>query len=263
MALHTGECEERDGDYFGPALNRVARLEAIAHGGQVVVSRATADVVRDHLPARTGLLDLGTHHLKDLSRPEDVFQLEIEGLRVDFPPLRSLDNPRLSNNLPELASSFVGREEEVAEVRRLVSEHRLVTLTGSGGAGKTRLGLQVAADLLDGSGDGVWLVELATVTDPEAVAPFVARALGVAERPRWAALDALVEALRGQRRLIVLDNCEHLIEACAKLADAVVCGCPSVHLLATSREPLRIDGEIIDRGNARHVPRTMATWGAG
>jgi predicted ATPase/class 3 adenylate cyclase len=247
MALHTGECEERDGDYFGPAVNRVARLTAIGHGGQVLVSRPTADVVSDHLPAGVSLRDMGTHHLRDLSRPEVVFQLEIDGLPSEFPPLRSLDNPALLNNLPMFVSSFVGRDAEMIEVRKLVSDNRLVTLTGAGGAGKTRLAIQVAAELLDGTGDGVWLVELASATDNHAVPTAVASALGVAERPGQDTLDTLVDVLTGQHRLMVLDNCEHVLDACAAMAQRVVSHCPKIHVLATSREPLHIDGEVVYR----------------
>jgi hypothetical protein len=163
MALHTGAYVERDGDYFGPTVNRVARLEATAHGGQVLLSETTSVSLGNRLPAGLNLLYLGSHRLKDLGRPEEIFQLVIEGTRSDFPPLRSLDNPAMPNNLPQTVSSFVGRENEVAAVRRLASENRLVTLTGPGGVGKTRLALQVGAELLDGSGDGVWLVELGTV----------------------------------------------------------------------------------------------------
>ena len=254
IALHTGECEERDGDYFGPALNRVARLEAVAHGGQVVLSRATTEMVRDYLPAGVGLRDLGTHRLKDLGRPEEVFQLDIEGLGAEFPPLRSLDNPDLRHNLPELVSSFVGRDVEVAELGQILDESRLVTLTGAGGVGKTRLALQVAAELLDGSGDGVWLVELAAVRDPDAVPAAVANALGIKEQVGRPIQDVLVAALADQHILIVLDNCEHLIGACAKLAETVVRSCPKVYLLATSRETLGIDGERVFRVPSLTVP---------
>jgi predicted ATPase/DNA-binding SARP family transcriptional activator len=254
MALHAGECEERDGDYFGPPLNRVARLEAVAHGGQVILSRAAVDVVHDHLPPDTRLRVLGTHHLKDLSRPEEVSELLIEGLEADFPPLRSLDNPAMQNNLPELVSSFVGRDTEVVDVRHLVERHRLVTLAGPGGVGKTRLGLQVAAELLDGSGDGVWLVELATVSDPEAVPGALARALGIREQAGRPLLDVLVDALADQNLLFVLDNCEHLIGSSAKVAEAVLRHCPRVSLLATSREPLGIDGEQVFRVPSLSLP---------
>ena len=254
MALHTGECEERDGDYFGPALNRVARLQAVAHGGQVVLSRATTEMVRDHLPPGLGLRDLGTHRLKDLGRPEEVFQLEIEGLDGEFPPLLSLDNPDLRHNLPEMVSSFVGRDDEVAALRQMVDESRLVTLTGAGGVGKTRLALQVAAELLDGSGDGVLLVELASVRDPEAVLAAVAGALGIKEQAGRSIQEALLSALADQNVLVVLDNCEHLIGSCAKLADTVVRSCPKVHLLVTSRETLGIDGERVFRVPSLTVP---------
>ena len=243
MALHTGECHERDGDYFGPAVNRTARLEAIAHGGQVVLSQATAVLVRDALPDGWALVDLGAHRLKDLGRPEQVYAAQVPGLPDEFPPLRSLDNPALANNLPAQSASFVGRVREVAEVRDLVKANRLVTLAGAGGAGKTRLALQVAAELLDGSGDGVWLVELAPVLDPDAVAGAVCQALGISRpSPGESDLDALLDALEPQDVLIVLDNCEHLVGACARMADTVLRRCSHVHLVATSREPLGIGG---------------------
>ena len=254
MAFHTGECEERDGDYFGPAVNRVARLTAVAHGGQVVLSQATAEVVRDHLPPGVSLRDMGTHRLKDLSRPEVVFQLDIDGLSAEFPPLRSLDNPALLNNLPEFVSSFVGREHELAHMRALVSDNRLVTLTGAGGAGKTRLAVQVAAELLDGSGDGVWFVDLAPLADPGLVAESVAKAVGVREEPGRPVAATLIDALRPRRLLVVLDNCEHVVDACAKLADAMLRSCPSVHVIATSRESLGIDGERVFRVPSLSLP---------
>ena len=254
MALHTGECEERDGDYFGPPVNRTARLEATAHGGQVVLSHTTASLVRERLPRGWGLLDLGSHRLKDLGREEQVVQLTVPGLPGEFPPLRSLDNPALANNLPAQSASFIGRAHEVAEVRDLVKASRLVTLAGAGGAGKTRLALQVAAELLDGSGDGVWLVELAPVLDPDALATTVCQALGIADRPGQSDLDTLVEVLTPQDVLVVLDNCEHLVEACAGLADAVLRRCPAVHLLATSREPLGVGGEVTYRVPSMSLP---------
>ena len=254
MALHTGECEERDGDYFGQALNRVARLQAIAHGGQVILSRATADVVRDHLGSDIGLRDLGTHRLKDLGRPEEVYQLEVDGLDADFRPLRSLENSCLPNNLPEMVSSFVGRDAEVAAVRRLVDGSRLVTLTGPGGVGKTRLALQVAAEQLHGTCDGVWLVELATVSSPGAIPGAVAMSLGIKDQSARPMLDALVVALADQNILLVLDNCEHLIEPCAKLAEVMLRGCPRVQLISTSREPLGIAGEQIFRVPSLSLP---------
>jgi predicted ATPase len=210
--------------------------------------------VRESLPPDLDLRELGTHRLKDLSRPEEIFQLVGEGLDSDFPPLRSLDNPGMPNNLPEFVSSFIGRDADVAEVRDTVRSSRLVTLAGPGGVGKTRLALQVAADLVDGSGDGVWFVELANVTDPDAVAMEVARTLRIREQAGGQMYETLVDALADQYVLVVLDNCEHLIGTSAKLAESLMRGCPRVHLLATSREPLGIDGETIFRVPSLSLP---------
>ena len=254
MALHTGECEERDGDYFGPAVNRVARLEAIAHGGQVLVSGTTAQILEDAPEQTVALRDLGTHRLKDLSRPEVVFQLEADGLPAEFPPLRSLDNPKLLHNLPELVSRFVGRDAELVEVRKLVSGHRLVTLTGVGGSGKTRLALQVAAEALDDFAEGVWLVELASLADPALVTSAVASALGVREEPGRPLLETLVDALSDRHLLVLLDNCEHLLDAAATLVDTLVRSCPRLCVLATSREALAGDGERVYRVPSLSLP---------
>ena len=263
MALHTGLCKERDGDYFGPTVNRTARLEGAAHGGQVVLSQATADLVRDRLPDSAELTDLGSHRLKDLGRPENVFQLSVHGLEVEFPPLRSLDNPALPNNLPAQPTTFVGRTREVAEVRRLVEDQRLVTLTGAGGSGKTRLALQVAAELLDGSGDGVWLVELAQISEESLVATTMEDALGVTRQPGRPEFGALVDALESQRTLIVLDNCEQVIGSCAKITDAILRRCPGVHVMATSRQPLGIGGETIYRVPSLSLPDEASSSSPG
>jgi class 3 adenylate cyclase len=181
MALHSGTTDERDGDYFGPAVNRVARLLAVAHGGQVVVSGTTATLVQSVMPERTALLDLGSHRLKDLIELEHVWQLSIETLQTEFPALRSLD--ARPNNLPSQRNSFVGREQDIADVIELLERHRLLTLVGSGGVGKTRLALQVAAELLDRYPDGVWFVDLAPISDSELVASVTAQALGMGQRP--------------------------------------------------------------------------------
>jgi len=247
MGIHSGEAAETATGLVGLEVHRAARVAAVAHGGQTLLSTAAAVLVRDSLPSGASLRDLGRHRLKDLSRPEQIFQLECEGLEFDFPPLRSLDNPALANNLPAQSASFVGRDLEVAEVRRLVESARLVTLTGSGGSGKTRLCLQAAAELLDGSGDGVWLVELASVSDQEAVAAAISGVLGITSRADRPVFETLLDALGPQHVLIVLDNCEHLIESCAKVADAILRRCPRVHLMTTSREPLGIGGETIYR----------------
>jgi hypothetical protein len=181
VALHTGEADLRDGDYYGGAVNRAARLRAIAHGGQALLSLPTEELVRDTLPAGVTLRDLGEHRLSDLARPERVFQVLVDGAPAAFPPLRSLDT--MPHNLPLQLTSFVGREQALATVRALLSAHRLVTLTGPGGVGRTRLAQQVAAELLPAFPDGVWLVELAPLANPALVPQAVAAALGVREEP--------------------------------------------------------------------------------
>ncbi|HEY6275927.1 MAG TPA: adenylate/guanylate cyclase domain-containing protein [Streptosporangiaceae bacterium] len=245
MGVHCGEAEQTAGGLVGLEVHRAARVAAVAYGGQVLVSETAAALVRDWLPPGAELTDLGTHRLKDLGRPEQIFQLHAAGLQAEFPPLRSLGSPALPNNLPAQLSAFIGRDRELAEVRGLVESARLVTLTGAGGCGKTRLGLQVAAELLDGSGDGVWLVELAAVTHEDAVASAISEALRLEAQPGRSALETLLDALASQDVLIVLDNCEHLIGGCAKTAELILRRCPRVHLLATSREPLGIGGETI------------------
>jgi len=256
MGVHTGEASDTAVGPVGLDVHRAARVAAVGHGGQVLVSETAAALVRDALPPGAALIDLGTHQLKDLGRPERIFQLSAPGLQAQFPPLRSLGNPALPNNLPAQLARFIGRDREIGEVRALVESARLVTLTGAGGAGKTRLGLQVAAGLLDGSGDGVWLAELAAVTDGDAVAAAIAAALRISAQPGRPPLDTLADALGPQDILIVLDNCEHLIGGCAKTAEAILQRCPKVHLLATSREPLGIGGEMIYRVPSLSLPAT-------
>jgi len=255
MGVHTGEAATTaTGGLVGLHVHRAARVGAIGHGGQVLLSETVAALVRDSLPRGAALRDLGAQRLKDLGRPEQIFQLDAAGLRAEFPPLRSLGNPALPNNLPAQLSAFIGRDREMNEVRALVESRRLVTLSGAGGSGKTRLALQVAAELLDGSGDGVWLAELAAVFDGDAVPAAICEALGIGEQPGRAVLDSLLDALAFQFVLIVLDNCEHLISACAKTADAILRHCPRVHLLVTSREPLGIGGETIYRVPSLSLP---------
>jgi predicted ATPase/class 3 adenylate cyclase len=254
MGIHSGEASETAAGLIGLGVHRAARIAAVAHGGQIVVSAATAALLQDLLPADASLRDLGMHRLKDLGRPEQLFQLEADGLPVAFPPLRSLDNPKLLNNLPVQVSSFVGRGAELTELRRLVATRRLVTLTGTGGAGKTRLGLQVAAGLLDGSGDGVWFADLAPLHDPDLVAATVSSALGIREDPGHAPVDTLVDAVGRRSLLVLLDNCEHVLDACAKLADTLLRNCPNIVLLATSREPLGISGEWVHRVPSLDTP---------
>jgi predicted ATPase/class 3 adenylate cyclase/Tfp pilus assembly protein PilF len=254
MGVHTGEATLASTGWVGLDVHRAARIAAVAHGGQVVLSEATSAIVKDVLPEGAALTDLGMHRLKDLGRPERLFQLTGPGLAAEFPPLRSLGNPALLNNLPAELTPFIGRDREIDEVRALIRSSRLVTITGAGGAGKTRLALHVAAEMLDGSGDGVWLVELAAVTNEEALAPTICAALRLPVQPGRPVLEVLLDALAMQDILIVLDNCEHLIGGCAKIADAVLRRCPRVQLIATSREPLGIGGESIYRVPSLSLP---------
>jgi len=252
-AVHTGTADERDRDYFGPAVNRVARLLGIAHGGQVLVSGVTSDLVQGSLPPKASLRDLGEHRLRDLSRPEYVYQLLGPDLIADFPPLRSLD--ALPNNLPHVATSFIGRENDVAEITSLLAKHHLVTLVGSGGVGKTRTSLQVAANLLDGSGDGVWFVELAPLAAGDLIPGAVASTMGLTIPTDGDPIQHLVRALHNKRALLVFDNCEHLIEASARVVAAIVRGCPQVTILASSRQGLGIAGEATYRMPPMTTPR--------
>jgi predicted ATPase/class 3 adenylate cyclase len=258
MALHTGTAEAREGDYLGPPLNRIARLLEAGHGGQILLSLATQELVRDHLPGESSLRDLEEHRLKDLTRPERVFQLLHPDLQANnFPPLRSL--AAFTHNLPAQLTSFIGREQAMAEVKDLLSTTRLLTLTGSGGCGKTRLALQAAADLLEEYPDGVWLVELAALADPALVPQSVAAALGVREEPNRPLLATLVDYLRPKSLLLVVDNCEHLLEACAQLADSLLRTGPELRILASSREGLGIAGERTYRVPSLSLPPVAPT----
>lgn len=241
IALHSGQAEPRGGHYIGAPLYRCARLMAIAHGTQVLLSGATAALVGGTLPEGASLRGLGTHRLKDLAEPEHVFQLEHPELPGDFPPLKSLSV--LLNNLPSQLTSFVGREEEIVEVGRLLAASRLVTLLGPGGVGKTRLSLQVAAESIDAYPEGVWLVELAALVDPGLVAQQIASALGLREEANRPLIDTLLDFLRPKRLLLVLDNCEHLVAACAKVVDRLLKACAGLRVLATSRETLGLREE--------------------
>jgi len=255
VALHSGACVERDGDYFGPVVNRVGQLLAAGHGGQVLATGATHELLADRPRDGIGFRDLGEHRLKDLGRAERVFQVTGPGLDERFGPLRSLDNPALRHNLPSHATSFVGRAAELGELRSLVSgRSRLVTIAGPGGIGKSRLALQVAAEALDGGGDEVWLVELAPVGEPELVSRTMAAVLGVREEPGRPILDTLVDAVGDRYLLVVLDNAEHVLGAAAKLADTLLRSCPQAYLLVTSREPLGISGEHVFRIPPLTVP---------
>lgn len=257
VALHAGDVELRDGDYFGAEVNRAARLRAIAHGGQVVLSDSIQRQAHDHLPAGARLVDLGLHRLKDLTRPERVFQLTVDDLPTVFPPLRSLDARR--TNLPFETTSFVGREAELTRVRDLIGRSRLVTLTGAGGSGKTRLALRAAAEMIDDAPDGVWFVEFARLVDGAAIGDAVAAALSVRDEPGRPLLDTIVESIADRRMFLVLDNCEHVVADVAALVERLMVGASQLRVLATSRERLAVAGEATWPVPPLDVPAADAT----
>lgn len=249
MGIHTGEAERTSnhaltGGYASnQTLIRVARILSAGHGGQVLLSLATKELLKDSLPANTELRDMGEHHLKNLVRPEHIFQLIVKGLPSDFPPLNTLDSIR--HNLPIQLTSFIGREKEMAEIMNLLEQARMVTLIGPGGTGKTRLSIQVGSKLLNQYPDGVWLVELAPILDPLLVPRTTAIAIGLRDEPQRPVVDMLCDYLYNKKMFIVLDNCEHLVDACAQLADKILHATPHVNILASSREALGIGGETI------------------
>ncbi len=244
IGLHTGEVRLRDeGNYIGPTINRTSRLRDLAHGGQTVLSGVTEELVFEQLPEAAWLTDLGSHQLRDVSRRERVAQLCHPDIRNEFPPLRVAKASALQR-LPAQFTSFVGRESEMADVRQLLAQHRLITLTGDGGAGKTRLAIEIAGQVLDEFRDGVWYVDLAPITHPDLVPLTVARALGLPDQAGSTAVETIVRFIGGSSMLLVLDNCEHLADASAEIAASMLGACPAVKLLATSREPVRAAGEF-------------------
>jgi predicted ATPase/class 3 adenylate cyclase len=242
MGLHSGDAEQREEDYFGTTLNRTARLMSAGHGGQTLLSLAAQQLVAGSLPEGAALCDLGRHRLKDLVSPEQIFQLDSIGLSSDFPPLRTLDIQR--NNLPTQLTHFVGRERETAAVQRLLDKPdvRLVTLSGAGGTGKTRLSLQVAANLLDEFEDGVWFVELASISDPGLFLPTVAATLKVREIAGRSITGVLQDYLSDKQLLLVLDNFEQIVSAATDIS-AILAASPRIKILVSSREVLRLRGE--------------------
>src|SRR5687768_8258649 len=246
MGIHTGPAQLNNNSdqirYLGyTTLVTTQRIMSAGHGRQVLISSTTHDLVRDVLPAETELLDLGERRLKDILRPEHLYQLGAPGLSSTFPPLKTLEESR--NNLPVQLTSFIGRENEIAEIKQELKDHHLITLTGPGGTGKTRLSLQVAADLLDQFYHGVWFIELAPLTDPDLIPQTILSAIGITEQS-GKPLDALREYLRRKKSLIVLDNCEHLLEASANVAHAILSAAPDLKVLASSREALGVPGEM-------------------
>jgi len=247
MGIHTGAAERTSNDSptggyaSNHTLNRVARILSAGHGGQILLSLVTKELVKDSLPADTELRDTGEHYLKNLTRPEHLFQLNIASLPSDFPPLNTLDSDR--HNLPLQLTSFIGREREIAEVKYLLSATRLLTLIGPGGTGKTRLSIQIAGELLDQYPDGAWFVEFAPISDPLLIPRTTAIAIGLRDEPQRPVIDMLCDYLRGKQLVLILDNCEHLVEACAQMADRLLRACPQIRILASSREALGIAGE--------------------
>ena len=238
MGVATGEAELRDGDYFGAVFNRAARVMAAGHGGQILVAESTAGLL-----SGVDLLDLGPRRLRDVPMPVGVFQLQAAELRAEFPPLRALDTT--PGNLRPATTSLIGREAEVADIEAAVKTQRLVTLTGVGGVGKTRLALEVAAQLADEFPDGVWLFELAAVTDPAAVPDAVAAVLGITQQPGKTVSESVATALEGRVRLLMLDNCEHVLAAAADLIEAILAHSATVRILATSREGTGVPDEQV------------------
>ena len=249
MALHTGVAEERDGNYFGPAVNRTARLMGVAYGNQVLVSQVTSELLRSQLPEGMGLVDLGRHRLRDLPEPQRVFQLIAAGLPTEFPPLRSIDV--LLSNLPIPRSTFIGRQRELDTLSGFLRGRPLTTLVGPGGSGKTRLAIEAARAMIADYPDGVWFVDLSSAREPVAVVAEVASAVrmpaGGSSGGSRSVRDELVDFLAGRSVLLVLDNCEHLLDACADLLEALFRVLSAVRVLATSREPVGINGEQIYR----------------
>src|SRR6202020_2086755 len=235
IGVHTGEGQLRDeGNYIGPTINRTARLRDLGHGGQILLSGTTEALVIDMLPPDAWLTDLGAHELRGVPRPERVVQLCHPDLYNEFPPLRTLKNVAVQH-LPVALTSFVGRAAELAQIHEILSGNRLVTLTGAGGAGKTRLAIEVAGRLSGEFGDGAWSVDLAPITDPELVPVTMARALGLPDQPGRSTMDTLIRFIADRHMLVVLDNCEHLLDARAALVMALLEACSALTLLTTSR----------------------------
>src|SRR5246500_1493077 len=240
MGLATGEAELRDGDYFGAVLNRAARVMAAGHGGQILLAESTAGLL-----SGVDLLDLGPRRLRDVPAPVGVFQVRAADLRTEFPPLQALDTT--PGNLRPATTSLIGRESEVTEIEAAVKAHRLVTLTGVGGVGKTRLAVEVAARRADEFPDGVWFFDLAAVTDPAAVPDAVASVLGITQQPGKNVAESVAIALEGRVRLLVVDNCEHVVDSVADLVEAILAASSTVTILATSREGLGVSEEQLWR----------------
>ena len=245
MGLHTGEAELREGDYFGQTLNRAARIMSAGHGGQILISDVVAQVAREHLAADVSLLDLGEHYLKGVVQAEKIYQVVAPNLQKEFPPLNSI--PTATNNLPQQLTSFIGRERELKEACEKLASAKLLTLIGPGGTGKTRLSIQIGADQLANFKNGAWLVELAPISDPAYIIPAIASVFEIRGVQNIPLIQFVLDYLRAKEILLILDNCEHLVEASAKVADQLLHECPQLKIVASSREALGVDGETVYR----------------
>jgi len=259
MGLHTGQADvQEDGQYQGYlALSLVQRIMSCGHGNQTLLSGATENLLRGQLPVDIDLIDLGRHNFKGVPQAVRVFQMDTPDLERDFLPLRVFDI--LPNNLPSQLTSFVGREKELADVKRLLSDTHMLTLIGPGGTGKTRLSIQVANDVLNQYPDGVWMVDLAPILDPNLVPRTTAISIGLRQEPKRPVIDMLCDYLAKKKVLLILDNCEHLVDACAQMSNRILRAAPDVRILASSREAFGIAGEVTYRVRWRgDVPRSLA-----
>jgi predicted ATPase/class 3 adenylate cyclase len=254
MAMHSGTAEQRADDYFGPTLNRTARILAVGHGSQILLSESCQSLVRNSLPAGCRLIGLGVHRLRDLGSPESIAQLAHADLPAEFPPLKSLGTR--TSSLPLFLSRFIGRDRELEAVKAMARDSRLASLTGSGGCGKTRLATQAAAELVDHFPDGVWFVEFASLSEPSTVAPTIAETLSIPANPKETPTQTISRVIGSQTMMLIFDNCEHLLDEASRVADSLLKSCPNLHILATSREALGIDGERTYRVPSMQIPET-------
>jgi predicted ATPase/class 3 adenylate cyclase len=252
MGLHTGEAELRDGDYFGQTLNLAARIMSVGHGGQILLSETTYQVAKEHLPGNVSALDLGQHRLKGVAQPRKIIQISTPDIQQDFPALRSI-SPE-TNNLPTQLTSFVGRERELAEAKSRLEAARLLTLIGPGGTGKTRLSIQLGSQLVHDFKDGVWLIEFAPISDPSLILQTIASVFDIGEVPGMHLKTLLHDFLREKQLLLILDNCEHLVEASAKVVDELLHVAPNLKIISSSREALGINGETVYRVPSLSLP---------
>ncbi|HMS00636.1 MAG TPA: adenylate/guanylate cyclase domain-containing protein [Anaerolineales bacterium] len=245
MGIHTGEAELREDDYFGQTLNRAARIMSAGHGGQILISDVVAQVAREHLSADVSLVDLGEHYLKGVVQAEKIYQIVAPNLQEDFPPLNSI--PSATNNLPQQLTSFIGRERELREACEKLASAKLLTLIGPGGTGKTRLSIQIGADGLAKFKHGVWLIELAPISDPAYIIPAIASVFEIRGVQNIPLIRFVLDYLRLKEILLILDNCEHLVEASAQVVGQLLHECPQLKIVASSREALGVDGETVYR----------------